>query len=780
MMTPEVHSDHAVTLSWGEDHNVPEPMASSSRSLDAATSLGVARPPPASRRFHTVEMQDEEHLHLRDTSEQATRGDLAACWWKAQGWILAFGIGVCSSLSGSLIEFLVHRLATLRFGICDGALLTPSRACPLGQWRYWGDSAAGFVINIGMGTFMAFISACIVYRWAPAAAGSGIPEVKTILNGFVMPDVVALRTLLVKVPGLALSVAAGMSLGKEGPLVHVAVCWAQQWSMLFGQFQNEGKRRELFSAAAAAGVSTAFGAPLGGVLFSLEEVSSFFPSQTLLRCFTAAVVAAIVLSVINSSNTKGLTLFSVEYNTACHPVEYIAFALLGVAGGIVGIIFNSVNVRWSRIRMNPKFRKRVHPVLEVTCIALVTLLTSWPMPVTRQLSSESIHAMFESCGPGSTHELRGHLGFCTEGDHYAPLSRELLVSLAMGALVRLLQTILTFGTACPAGLFVPSLFTGACLGRLVGVVAHWANADHRFFPRDVEPGVYAMVGAAAVLGGVCRVTISLVAIMLELTGGMTYIVPFMITVLTAKIVGDAANEGIYDLYIVLRGYPFLQEDLEVTYTERCCDVMDTELTVLDLNTCRSIENLRSLLDRYGFSGFPVVKGDHFLGYAKRGRLKDLVIKHESAAQPALLGMSDILDITDCTVMRMVPDAPLTQAHKVFYQLGRKFIFLVGSKGHNEQEQLQGMLSKKNFIKYRNSGKVGHNVDHPSSTVPTTPRGMLRSGRAVLSRVFGRSRHRSDGNPNELEEALRAGPRASLAGDDDDTEHSRSPSPTASM
>merc|ERR1719203_753237 len=135
--------------------------------------------------------------------------------------------------------------------------------------------------------------------FAPAASGSGIPEVKTILNGFVMPDVVSARTLCVKVSGLMLSVAAGMALGKEGPLVHVAVCWAQLLARLSPQFRNAGRRQELFSAAAAAGVSTAFGAPLGGVLFSLEEVSSHFPALTLMRAFTAAVVAATTLSILN-------------------------------------------------------------------------------------------------------------------------------------------------------------------------------------------------------------------------------------------------------------------------------------------------------------------------------------------------------------------------------------------------------------------------------------------------------------------------------------------------
>ena len=73
--------------------------------------------------------------------------------------------------------------------------------------------------------------------------------------------------------GLMLAVASGLSLGKEGPLVHVACCLGNILSYFFPKYRkNEAKKREVLSASAAAGVSVAFGAPVGGVLFSLEEV----------------------------------------------------------------------------------------------------------------------------------------------------------------------------------------------------------------------------------------------------------------------------------------------------------------------------------------------------------------------------------------------------------------------------------------------------------------------------------------------------------------------------
>jgi len=699
---------------------------------------GCAAAGPAWEGLPTVALHDEEHLH--DQAQRQLQGSCRRWWWDAQGWFLAIAVGVCSSLTGILIEVGVNRLSSVRFGYCSSKPFAPLRQCPEGHWTDWGDGAAAFGASTGIGTAMAAGSALLVWLFAPAAAGSGIPEVKTILNGFVMADVVSLQTLCVKVPGLILSVASGMSLGKEGPMVHVAVCWAQLLSGLFLQFQNEGKRRELFAAAAAAGVSTAFGAPLGGVLFSLEEVSSHFPSRTLLRAFTAAAAAAVMLSVFKAADSKGLTLFSVEYKTACHPYEYVCFALLGIIGGLVGAAFNALNVRWSELRASPAFRKRVHGILEVTLIALVTLVTSWPLVLTQPLSADAIHAMFKDCAPApGTSELRLHLALCTEGGQYAEANWELFAMLLGAAAVRFFQTVLTFGTVCPAGLFVPSLFTGACIGRCMGVALQAANANHRLFARDVEPGVYAMVGAAAVLGGVCRVTISLLAIMLELTGGMTYIVPFMLAVLVGKMVGDKLNEGIYDLYIVLRGYPFLQEELSVTFTERCCDVMETVLTTLDVQTRPTAASIRTLLQTYAFRGFPVVNGDHFIGYIKRQSLEELLDSANTNRVEDGFALEDVLPLTDCTVMRMVPDAPLTQVHKVFKQLGCKYVFLVGSKGNAMQDVLQGMLSKKNFLRFLKAGRVGHMAEHPSTVPPGLPRPVDLGAGSALGRLLWRRR-----------------------------------------
>lgn len=78
----------------------------------------------------------------------------------------------------------------------------------------------------------------------------------------------------------------------------------------------------------------------------------------------------------------------------------------------------------------------------------------------------------------------------------------------------------------------------------------------------VEPGIYAMVGAGAMLAGISRLTVCLVVVLFELTGGLTYVVPFMIAILTSKWIGDALSNGrsIYDVYAVLNGFAKVEQE----------------------------------------------------------------------------------------------------------------------------------------------------------------------------------------------------------------------------
>jgi chloride channel 3/4/5 len=109
------------------------------------------------------------------------------------------------------------------------------------------------------------------------ASGSGIPEIKTILSGFVIKGFLGFKVLAVKAVGAIFAVSAGMCLGKEGPFVHISACVGHLVGKLFPKYRENGRKmRDLLSIAVSSGLSVAFGAPIGGVLFSYEvRVSSY-------------------------------------------------------------------------------------------------------------------------------------------------------------------------------------------------------------------------------------------------------------------------------------------------------------------------------------------------------------------------------------------------------------------------------------------------------------------------------------------------------------------------
>jgi chloride channel 3/4/5 len=150
------------------------------------------------------------------------------------------------------------------------------------------------------------------------AAGSGIPEIKTILSGFVIHGYLGGRVLFTKSVGLAMSVASGLNLGN--PFVHIVCCIGNIVSRFFDKYENEAKRREILSAASAAGIAVAFGTPIGGVLFSLEEVNYFLPLKVMWRSFFCAMIAAMTLRFLNPFG-KLVTLPN-GHNSQCFLTRY--------------------------------------------------------------------------------------------------------------------------------------------------------------------------------------------------------------------------------------------------------------------------------------------------------------------------------------------------------------------------------------------------------------------------------------------------------------------------
>ena len=285
-----------------------------------------------------------------------------------------------------------------------------------------------------------------------SAAGSGVAEVRVILSGFVLHGFLGMKTLIVKTFALILSVASGLSLGKEGPFVHIATCVGNIACRMFSKYdRNDGKRREILSAAAAAGVAVAFGAPLGGVLFSLEEVAYFFPAKTLFRTFFCCITAALSLKFLNPYGTNKVVIFEVRYLTDWEFFELAGFIVVGMIGGATGALFIKASRAWARtFRKIPVVKKT--PVVEVILVALLTGLVSFWNPFTKLPVAKLLFNLSSPCDINEEDEM----GLCPRSLDDIP---DIIKSLAVAFCVKAFLTVITFGIVS-----LPNLAREAYLG----------------------------------------------------------------------------------------------------------------------------------------------------------------------------------------------------------------------------------------------------------------------------------------------------------------------------
>ncbi|KAJ9623073.1 glycerol ethanol, ferric requiring protein [Taxawa tesnikishii (nom. ined.)] len=328
----------------------------------------------------------------------------------AQAWIVISLIGAAIGLNAAFLNIVTEWLSDIKLGYCTTGFYLNEDFCCWGaeegcdEWHRWSSYLpVNYVLYIAFSTAFAFTSAFLVKSFAPYAAGSGISEIKCIIAGFVMKGFLGFWTLLIKSLGLPLAIASGLSVGKEGPSVHYAVCTGNVISRFFDKYRrNAAKTREILSACAAAGVAVAFGSPIGGVLFSLEEMSNYFPLKTMWRSYFCALVATAVLATMNPFRTGQLVMFTVKYDRSWHFFEVLFYIIIGVFGGLYGAFVIKWNLRAQA------FRKRYltkYAILEATLLATFTAILCYPNKFLRIDMTESMEILFLECEGGHDYDM---------------------------------------------------------------------------------------------------------------------------------------------------------------------------------------------------------------------------------------------------------------------------------------------------------------------------------------------------------------------------------------
>ena len=366
----------------------------------------------------------------------------------------------------------------------------------------------GFLVALAVFSALGALAGWLTFTFAPEASGSGIQRVKDVLSSGVIMG--WKRLIPVKFAGGLCSLGGGMSLGREGPTVQMgaAICeaFAQRLEL------DLRVRRALIAAGAGAGLCAAFNAPLAGFVFVLEELRAEMDALT----YSTGLIATVAANLVMQVGLGEGAIFSVGDAPALPPEALWLFACLGVASGLLGVLFN----RGLLLSLDGFARWNSVPRWQHTAAAgvLVTLVAWW-LP--------------DAIGGGEQVAER------LLRSEFAVEEPWRYLTLLLSA--KLLLTLVCYGSGAPGGIFAPLLAIGAALGALVGQLVE------PLFPDVVVTPALAMAGMVGVFTASVRVPVTGVVLILEMTNGQHHLLEFTVTSLVAYLVGTwLRDRPIYD------------------------------------------------------------------------------------------------------------------------------------------------------------------------------------------------------------------------------------------
>lgn len=377
--------------------------------------------------------------------------------------VLTIVVGVLAALCAVLFMLAIKATTVLLFGVSPSVLrflLVPT------------------LISLGTGF--------LLVRFFPEAAGSGVPQTEAAfhLQQGQIPGRVAFGKFITGV----LCIGSGHSMGREGPSVQIGAGLASSVGRLFRL--SPARAQSLVPVAAAAALSAAFNTPIAAVLFALEEIIGDMNAKLI----GSTVVASVTAVIVERSILGGSPILHVPQYRFVHPAELIAYAGLGVIGGIVSLAFakSLLKLRAMFLRL-PARTKMFQPAIGGLIIGVLLIFFPQVFGVGYEYVDQALngglllHTMFALC------------------------------------LAKLVATVISYSSGNAGGIFAPSLYLGAMAGGVIGVLVH------RFAPFPTgNPGAYAMVGMGTLFAGIIRAPMTSVLMIFELTDNYQVLVPLMV------------------------------------------------------------------------------------------------------------------------------------------------------------------------------------------------------------------------------------------------------------
>ncbi|XP_020629537.1 chloride channel protein C-like [Orbicella faveolata] len=586
-------------------------------------------------------------------------------------WVMMGMIGFSVGFIGFLMHQLIDVIAEVKW----------DKASEFIEDR---DYGLAWVWVIGYSVLFVIASSVPIVYYRPSAGGSGIPELIGFLNGTVVRHIFNFKTMLVKFFSCVCAVGAGLPIGPEGPMIHLGSLVGAGLSQFksqtlnfklpfFERFRNTEDRRNFISAGAAAGVASAFGAPVGGLLFSMEEVSSFWNMKLSWQTFFACMVSTFTTDLFNSAfegfkyqgdfgmfKAEKNILFQISHGIGLNLLAFIPTVILGVIGGLLGAMFTFLNLKIARFRRSQvakikskqwkNIAKLSEPILIMIITGTASVFLPAAFPCTLFQCSVTAGGNSDKCLTASQHPLhteRDVRNYTCPGDttiingtvftnasfnevatllfitgekaiHHL-FSRDTPYQLGYASLcsvlvIYFLLACWSAGSAISSGLVVPMLFIGGTYGRIIGrAMVDLFGVHSSGYWAWMDPGAFALIGAASFFGGVSRLTMSLTVIMMEITNDIQFLLPIMVAIMVAKWVGDFATHPLYHALLELKCIPFLDSEPVILHEGskainlelfRAGDAMSSPAIVV--HKIESVERLTRMLLDTPHGGYPVV------------------------------------------------------------------------------------------------------------------------------------------------------------------------------
>ena len=488
----------------------------------------------------------------------------------------------------------------------------------------------------------ALIAGYLLYRYFPEARGSGIPQTKAAL--FAGRGEISLRTVFGRFTCASTTLASGISLGREGPSVHLGAGIASVFARRLGF--SEERVKSLIPVGAAAALAAAFNTPIAAVLFSLEEVLGDLHAPLLGSVVLSSATSWIVLHLMLGDEP----LFHVPAYQLVNPLELGIYAILGLVGGIVSVCFVKL-VLWIRARFLalPSRTVWIQPAMGALLIGVM----GWFVP--------------SVLGVGYT-----HVGEALNGR----LAVELM---AMLVVLKVIATAAAYSSGNSGGIFGPSLFIGAMLGGVVGDVAHFALPAY-----TATSGAYALVGMGTAFAGIIRVPFTSVIMIFEMTRDYTIIVPLMISNLVSFYVSYKLQRT--PIYEALANQVGIH--LPSSHSRR-----DPQFRVrgamhppeLCLQSSMLPNDALDVIEHDQSHSWPVLDGNRFVGMVSRNELQDAASKVSTN-----LGPIDPRDFP-----HLHPDHTLDV---VLHRMGATGVRVLPVVSRSDVQRLEGIVTIEDVMK----------------------------------------------------------------------------------